>query len=403
MSGPKSGSITVDDEGLLQATVGQLAESIQEEIRAVAERRRQKAIAEALERFDAERKRVRQAQEQRETLIKRFPGITLPPPPAPANPVSEEPEAIDEATQALKSSLNTYFQEVKSILMDFHRKQAEKAAVDEMIEWALRFDAPVVRTVDDLLAHVESGRQFAVDAQRAAIVEARARTAMRLLNQLPRVAGYEVSSGTVEALNRVLQAKDEASSQTALAAFNAALEWERQQIVAFRREQARREEERKRLADQEKNRRVAAVISHVLEDLGYQVTDVASTAFVQDGTIYAASNRYPNHLVKFRIDIASGRIQSEPLRVRNDPAPTLASERHHEKVEDKSFDERLCNEDLPRLRAKSRKRGLDIRFTAKHKPGKIVTEVNVEALPEETQALQRQQAVRKLRQRTRKT
>jgi hypothetical protein len=446
MSGPKCGEVHVSDRRRLEQERRHREEAEAREREALEEKalcaERQQARLEEKERRrlehlrqkerrrrEREAERLRQARERagqarqaelahyhrlrsqleaalaaRADLQARFEGLVLPERPGLPDADLSTAEAVRRATEQLAGIAREYQQRVDLALMDHHRREAGARAAADMRAWAAGFRARATLTAKDVVAALESETLMAAAGRRQSSLAAMAGRARELVESVSRRDGGELSEATLAALDEVLAAENEGAGQVALARLRQAVESD-----LARWEQARREAEARRLAEEraieaEERRLVAAEVQDALEDLGYVVSGIEDTAFVQRGQLFAAHRDWPDHVVRFEFEAGSGRVRTAPLRIAGpNPAPGAADARLLER-EDAAFDAEWCGANgLGRFRDLARRRGIEARFRAEHRPGELeVGRTTEEAVGEAIRQTRREtREDRKLKSRTR--
>lgn len=433
MSGPKSGNLTVDWESVSNAEAEearelrelekqrQRDEAQQQRLERLREKEARKQAREAESRkreaelAEADRKRAletyNQVQAQLDAALaargdfeQRFPGIDLPPRPEVDKLTSSaDIDAIRMATERLRIQARDYQQNVDRVLMKHHQDAAAANATATMQSWSMQFRRRAIRRASDVIVALESNSTINASREQAARLTAYTNEAKRLIAIL--------DTGNAEIPEQLLGRLDEVFASTSDHQGRAALELLKQEVVA---EQARRADGERRLAqarqaieNQRKRALIADQISGILEDMGYSVSGIDETAFVQDGQLYAWNKNSPAHALSVDLDSTGQGITVSPLRITGEHEQTSgAADAHQKKVADTEFDTVWCNSGkggIKEFKTRLKDRKIGFSYARKNKPGDEVGVVAEHKLGKRIQTARNTQAhIQTLKTRERK-
>ncbi len=356
-------------------------------------RDRQRKIA--IDRYMRERERLLALRSNRETLARRFAGVELPEisieePPARNIDVEE----IERLTDRLRVYAGGLSEKIEQALMRYHQENLASQSVEELSTWIKAIKVPGLRTVEDL------GRAFDPDgvvgsmaAQDARLAQARD-NARKMIDDLPACPGHVIGAPTLKALQAVLEATDESRSQMAMEQLRDVLNMEREEIRA----QLLREADLERIRELEEEQLVQLAITeklrNTLEDMGYRVSSIDSTAYVDNGKIYAFDQDYPDHAQIFEISRDGKQVKSTPARIVEEYSDYSDLDQRNMREEDAEYDRRICDSQLIALKNRFGSDAASIRFTAGAVGGQ---DGNVVHIPEE----EIEEDIRALRKRSR--
>jgi hypothetical protein len=387
VSGPKCGSVEVQNWDAFEQRAAQREASERQELRALSkERRLAEAEQRRLERLrERELKRQREAEENRQRALKelgavrhkldklaerqrdlaaRFPQATFPETPIEPSVDERNTDSILAATASLTDALRRHQHALDVALMTCHRQAAVAESRSQMDAWAASFSARVTVTTRDAIAALEQEAALARRAQGNARLHAHAARAKEMVAGLASDDDAELSEDVLAALGAVVNAASEADAAIAVERLIPEIGREKQRRqAAADRERLRRERQR--------TRAIAAEIEDVLEDLGYAVSGIEETAFVRDGHLYAMHRDFPNHAVRLELGRVPGEIRAVPVRVSAaESVPREGDETMRR--EDAEFDAAWCGADgLGEFRKLAATRGLRMSFRAQHRPGSV--------------------------------
>lgn len=422
MSGPKSGSLTVDWESVSIAEAEEANElrelekqrqrdeaqqqrlerlrekEARKQAREAESRKREAELAEAQRKHELETYNQVQAQldaalAARGDLEQRFPGIDLPPRPEVDKLASSaDIDAIRMATERLQIQARDYQQNVDRALMKHHQDAAAANATATMQSWSMQFRRRAIRKASDVIVALESNSTINATRAQAARLTAYTNEAKRLIAIL--------DTGNAEIPDHLLGRLDEVFAFTSDHQGRAALELLKQEVVA---EQARRADEERRLAqehqaieNQRKRALIADQISGILEDMGYSVSGIDEMAFVQNGQLYAWNKDRPEHALSVDLDSTGQGITVSPLRIAGEHEQSSgAADAHQKKVADTEFDTVWCNSGkggIKEFKTRLKDRKIGFKYARQNKPGDEVGVVADHKLGKRIQAARNTQA-----------
>jgi|GEM_PF-6774681 len=334
MSGPKSSSVTVNNVLLDQTQA-----------------------------FQRACRQLNAALEAHIQMQEHLPGLVLPAPPElPTLDTTDVPK-IREATARVTQLARDYQREVDSALMNYHQ---QKRMGESMREWGLQFQARATRTARDVVAALEPAALFVANRQKKIGLPNMVAEALKLVNAGSKEAEGELSDDTFSALTALLVAENANEALIAVETLRARLDEDR---VA---EQRKREKCEQR-TQKETMVQVAAEIADALEDLGYRVSGIEDTAFVQHGNIYAWRKEWPHHALHMEFTPNRNDVRFIPLRMENEQISEVSeADTIYQRKQDTEFDKTWCSSNgIGKVQNMMRKRGIDLCFINKSKPGAV--------------------------------
>lgn len=305
----------------------------------------------------------------RTELEAQYPGLKLPPAPE----LSELPSAsmseqeIREAREGLRESARKYQVEVDEAIAEYQRTAETTHA---MSAWVSSFKTRVARSASDMHQALLSRSARADETALSARLGRMTGEALSILDQLARDAGdAELSPQVMRCLEAVLAVQDEIEALVALQALREAVANQRQDLAELadrkRREQAQWERGRER----KQRALVARQVGRVLEDLGYEVSQITDSAFTRDGHVYAVSNEWPDHALRLEFDPTEDALVARTVRVVGEEEPARIG-RSGNAEDDANFVKEWCSADgLGKMRELLKRRGIHTRFEQKHASG----------------------------------
>lgn len=385
MSGEKCGTVTVDWNALkADAERGTSGEGARRRQRAERARLRRERLARRerrlMEEAVAELGRARAlfdaAAARREQLMGAFAGLHLPELPVVSSDTPASLQEVRAAGATLRQVGSDFQAAMDRALMRHHQQAAATASAEQVRQWLASFAGHPGRTSAGVIAALEPDRIFVGDARqraRVGIIVERAREAIESSG----LGDDDHLPGTVlSALDRIVDAGTVERAQSALEDLHDAVATERER----RREAA---EARERLESAEQRQAVADTVMLALEDLGYEVSGIEDTAFVNEGVLYAMSDEFPEHVLRFQLAADGTELRSAPLRVEQDAQASGAADARLRSEHDARVDHAWCSEHgIVRLRGLLARRGVKVAFRAIRPPGEeALSAVPVEALP----------------------
>ncbi len=405
MSGEKSGSVTVDYTTLANSeekdasalnrleTRREQAEKLSaseekrlKDLKNRVSRRRQREdvrkrrqaarmeqeIQRELAKYQQRLGQLQEAVRQGANLKQQCPEMNLPRTPVVPEPVRSSIESIRAAVVELENIARDYQKELRSAWVRYQQHQAAGSAAEETRAWATSFRGGAVRTAVEVIAELADLSSLATERHQEVQLNTMAGKAREMLEKAFREfegGSMELSNELLDALGRVFEAKHESKGMEALENLKSVIDKEKKNQQELRRTELERERISLAEEQREQTQWVAEQIATVLEDLGYTVSGVDETAFVEKGFLYASCESFPDHVMRFELDFNGNGIKSVPLRVVGE-GNEIAAEQDSIAREDIDFDSDWCSADrLSSFRTLSAKRGLTIKFKADHPAG----------------------------------
>ena len=447
MSGPKCGSVTINNAALLVAQRKQREESDARELEKLEkqaskkqkmaahderrrqdlqrreQRRRERDAAQARKNAEAAEQnrqnelaaynRVRATFEtvlgQRSSLREQYDGLELPDLPEIAEPDLSNEAAVRIATATITAQVRQYQRSLDEALSDWRRNQAASSATLHTVQHMLKFETRAVRSTRDVIAALDflSPSLKAVQAHAGLkTLIARAREIVSAAqNQTAWSTGGELSSSSLVALDQVLEAEEDGDAQVALARLQDSVAHDirlaEEAFEAARLGTQVKAAQAEREASQLRQSMVAAEIRDVLEDIGYCVSDIEETAFAKNGVLFAAHKDWPDHAVRFELGNGD-KLRVEPVRVVDESVRVGVADQAQQSTEDVQFDKIWCKGELEKFLKTARERELEVSLAFENEPGSVKLEhVSVNEVGKAIQVSRKQQIIEhKLRQRS---
>jgi hypothetical protein len=233
------------------------------------------------------------------------------------------PAALRGAVDVLKDSVSKYKLEVSRVIADQIRKK--KQHIDFQ-------SAPTaVVTAQTLLATVESDDAFAsAVSNNAAIASYREKMSAMIGELAERHPALEVPPAVAELIHDAAQAGNASAAQRTFDEFAGQLKKLDEEAIA----QAKKEKQASEAAHTAEEREmVSALLIATLEDMGYEVSGIEDTCFVEEGRLYARHREHGKHAVRLTITEDSRQVFTEPVRIEEATAE-----------EGRSFDKFWCSD-----------------------------------------------------------
>jgi len=403
MSGPKCGTVVVDEDMLeafrkireesekqematleLDKKNGQLSAEKESRLAYLEElerRRREESeeamraeiallLAERRAEYERAAANLEIARSNREKLMDRFAGLILPVIPSFPTPNIETLESINSAIEQIKTIISANTAQTRAALHLYHQQVMVEKANEALRAWSAQLPSGVFRSAKDVIPALVSVEAMQSQLQSANQIRAMAERAREIMEDLAKYGDEELSHQTLEAIEGVLDAPNEARAYE-----NLLLLRERAAIEKSAMEESRRKKkEAEEKALQERRRRmVASEIARALEDMGYTVSGVNETAFVSHGSLYAVRTEWPGHAMRFDFDSTGSGIISTPLRVVEKGGGEKSKAEAGISEKDAEFDRDWCRPDggITRIKDILKSRKVGVTFSADNPPGSV--------------------------------
>ena len=387
MSGPTVGTVIVASPILLA--------------QAVKESYEQRKLKKAKTRLNDAIKRARNFQAKVDELKNRFNALELPTMEISAPSHPNEAEAIEQAADRVLVALRNYSKQVETHLMRFHQNHATDQAGVEMEQWSSQFSFSKPADRGEILQLLDSLPAFSTKTKQEAILKQIRENARKKVAELPNLPGYIISVETMASLEQVVSSTTQHEAQLAYQKLEQSLNTE---ALAIKKQIDEEKANRLRSESDEETRQkidILEQISITLSELGYNTTGIESTAFVEDGELYAVHSNWPNHAIRIEQGKEANKIRTVPVRlVENDIEAQSLKPTHHQ--EDSEFDRFWCAHGVIDLKKSIKKYGVNVRFTADAKPGEGAVEtVNTDSLDESTRSILKKRSIKRQQTRSR--
>lgn len=234
----------------------------------------------------------------------------------------------------------------------------------------MNFRGGPVRTAAEVIAGLPATSSLAEDRHQELQIRTMGNKAREMLEHAFAADGeMELSNELLEVLDQVFEAENESKAIEALDRLRQGIMNEKKKRQDALRAEREREIREKAEDQRETARRVAEQIAAVLEDLGYSVSGIDETAFVEKGHLYAGRTDFHEHVLRFELDPDGQAIKSVPLRVLAERSGDVLSEESARR-QDIEFDQTWCSADaLKKFRDGAAARGVGVKFKAERKAG----------------------------------
>ena len=312
--------------------------------------RAQSRLSEVSDAFEALKARATEIEEA-------YDGIELPGPPQFPEVDQKDAGAILASLTEAEAVVTAYRNGIGEALAEFHRNLAAGEGRDEVLEWYGSFATE--RGAGSRLDRANNERLLGARAQDKELRRKLFEDARELMAQVEREV-VDVSEELQLQLGVVLSAGSHSEALVAKARLKQLAEGEIER-VRKKREQRQREQD-DLLVD--RMDRVAELMAMSLADMGYAVSGIEESAYVQDGQIIAHSTDHSDHALRLTIDRESKQVTSNVIRLADPAAVEGAYDpTEEERDEDRAADEHWCRrEGVGRFRDKLKKLGIEVNF-----------------------------------------
>jgi hypothetical protein len=416
MSGPKSGSVTVRSAERLAAQRRERQRAEAAELQALEKAQRdQKLLGDRemtrLEKLRAKKLRDEQRQQQKEAervrkraetealerarelaayqsaadafaanqaefdlLASRFPGIQVPMAPDVVRPTADTAEALRTATNAVLAQMRARQVMLDAAVAAWNRDKAIRESGSRTRDFVSSFRARATRSASDIIAALDPDSPWVAGAVADTRLQRLIQAGRGLVEDALARDAVEMSANSVAALDKVLEAESDAQAQLELRLLAQSLESDVQTMAARRTEEAAllaAQEARAREESERMERETVALELHdILEDLGYSVSEIASTAFVRNGVLYAAHPSQPQHATRLQLG-GNENLRIELVRVKDSAARGNSLDAAANQQSDAAADRQWCGAGggLSKFLSTARSRGVSISVRGVHEAG----------------------------------
>lgn len=346
--GAARGAVSAYGDHVRTKRASREAERAQREREAL--QRAQSRLSEVSGAFDALKARATEIEEA-------YDGIELPGPPQFPEVDQEDAGAILASLTEAEAVVTAYRMGIGEAVAKFHRNLAADEGRDEVLEWYSSFAKE--RGAGSRFDRANNERLLGARAQDKELRRKLFEDARELMAQVEREV-VDVSEELNLQLGVVLSAESHPEAQVAKARLKGLAEGE---IKRVRKEHEQRQREQDNLLVDRMDR-VAELMAMSLADMGYAVSGIDESAYVQDGQIIAHSTDHSDHALRLTIDRESKQVTSnvirlaDPVAVGGEYDPT-----EEEQEEDQAADVHwCCPEGVGRFKDKLRELGIEVNF-----------------------------------------
>lgn len=253
----------------------------------------------------------------------------------------------------------------------------EKAGLQSLIEAASSAGAPCI-TAGAVVESISNNQVLAQSIRDQAGISAYVKRASKLLEAFDKdFPDHIVPVEIVGIADAIASATNDSNASLSFDLFEKALKNEMVQIRGIARE---KENKIKRLEEIKIHKMIGIHVTNALEEMGYSVSDIEETCYVEAGEIYAQHHDYPGYAVRLTVDKnSSNKLKSESVRI----VDGTATDKSNHELEDEAFDKHWCTKSqLGQLVKQLEDSGLETQFRVIDKNASRVSEVDQENMPE---------------------
>ena len=351
MSGEKCSRIEVADSTRLFDAVRDAYRSLKEKREREAREREQRALDEAKQQWSAVMTDLAAVRSQSSGIENEFPDVHFPDPPHLELQKQDDAAAVLQDVAEAERKVALYRQELNEAVISARCDRAAREGRDSILEW---YRAQAAGTAGGAAVGLPNDETWR--GQQARDRELRQTTFEQAQELMSKLDGR--ITRTPAKIGQLLEAVGAATSRSDAMLMRNRLKTE---VDLALEEVERRERQRKKAMEAMKLDRVAELMARSLEDMGYAVSGIEETAYVEDGHIIAYRPERPGHAVRLVVDRDTSEVTSNVVKLvesRKDALPGAMDQ------EDREADDDWCNPDgIGRLARSLAAKGVSVHFT----------------------------------------